>query len=177
MKKWIVELDFGSVPDSPGLREQCEEYRMRDIEVLHHDDDLLQLRLECSALDIHDAAQVAFTMVKAAGTRVQLSAPDGIGCRRSSAREVIPELLGLSEISELLGVTRQRVTQLAKLPGFPLPVTRLAMGPVFSARAVRRFQAEWQRKVGRPRLDAYSRKLAKFSTTDWRTATDQSPAD
>lgn len=47
------------------------------------------------------------------------------------------ELVGIAEIGELLGVSRQRVTQLAKRDDFPAPIARLRMGPVWTLKAVR----------------------------------------
>lgn len=50
-------------------------------------------------------------------------------------------MLGIAEIAELAGVSRQAVWQWtnSKSAKFPDPVLRLAMGPVFSAKEVR----EW----------------------------------
>lgn len=58
----------------------------------------------------------------------------------------VPEpLMGLTEIAELLGVTRQRAHQLAATYGFPEPLARLAVGPIWSRKDVER----WAREVGR----------------------------
>ncbi|HXH80599.1 DNA-binding protein [Nocardioides sp.] len=44
----------------------------------------------------------------------------------------MPEhLMGVSEIAELLGLTRQRVHQIRQLEGFPEPTATIAMGPVW----------------------------------------------
>ena len=40
-------------------------------------------------------------------------------------------MLGAAELGVLLGVSRQRVTQLTGKEWFPAPVTRLAMGAVW----------------------------------------------
>jgi predicted DNA-binding transcriptional regulator AlpA len=40
-------------------------------------------------------------------------------------------LAGIREIAELLGVSRQRVNQLAEGKGFPKPLGRVAAGPVW----------------------------------------------
>jgi predicted DNA-binding transcriptional regulator AlpA len=53
--------------------------------------------------------------------------------------------MGVAEVAELLGVTRQRVTQLAKTDGFPEPQVRLASGPVWESADVE----QWARKTGR----------------------------
>jgi hypothetical protein len=69
---------------------------------------------------------------------------------RRLASPVIPELVGLSEVGELLGVSRQRAGQLAEADGFPTAVARLKSGPVFVADQVRTFAAR-RRGTGRPR--------------------------
>ena len=53
-----------------------------------------------------------------------------------------PDLIGAAEIGALLGVSRQRVTQLTHAPGFPDPVLRLKMGTLWDAQAVRDWAAE-----------------------------------
>lgn len=55
------------------------------------------------------------------------------------------ELVGPQEIARMLGVSRQRVTQLAKRPDFPRPVVKLALGQVWDAEEVR----AWAAKRGR----------------------------
>lgn len=61
------------------------------------------------------------------------------------------ELMGVREIAELFGVTRQRVSQLAAgHADFPRPLAQLQMGPVFCGVSVREFLASWDRRPGRP---------------------------
>ncbi|HET7234974.1 MAG TPA: hypothetical protein VFK59_00915 [Actinomycetota bacterium] len=59
--------------------------------------------------------------------------------------------LGVTEIAELLGVSRQRVMQLRQRADFPEPVAELAAGPVWRMFNLQRFIEEWPRKPGRPR--------------------------
>ena len=47
-----------------------------------------------------------------------------------------PHLVGTTEISQMLGVSRQRVTQLSTSSGFPEPIARLAAGPIWDREAV-----------------------------------------
>lgn len=47
-------------------------------------------------------------------------------------RPTVPALVGLGEIADILGVTKQRVHQLATAPGFPEPVARLRATPVWA---------------------------------------------
>ncbi len=60
------------------------------------------------------------------------------------------ELVGVSEVAELLGVTRQRAHTLAAGPTFPQPVARLAAGPVWTRTSISHFLDSWERKPGRP---------------------------
>lgn len=63
-----------------------------------------------------------------------------------------PNLLGVSELAELLGVSRQRASELAHSTTFPRPAAELASGPVWIEPAVLRFVEEWERRPGRPRV-------------------------
>lgn len=66
------------------------------------------------------------------------------------AQPAFPELLGNGEIAKLLGVSRQRASQITKNAAFPTPVAQLSTGPVWTAPSVSRFVEEWDRKPGRP---------------------------
>lgn len=57
----------------------------------------------------------------------------------------VHHLVGAQEIARMLGVSRQRVTQLAARPDFPAPVVVLAMGKVWHTEEV----AAWARSTGR----------------------------
>lgn len=87
-------------------------------------------------------------------------------------RPPVPELVGVSEIAQLLAehgapVTRQRASALSRRPDFPEPIARLASGPVWTKDAVRNFVESWERKPGRP---------PKQSTAlDWTLLTDAPP--
>jgi len=67
------------------------------------------------------------------------------------ARPAHPELVGVKELADLLGVTRQRASYLARHGGFPEPLQVLAAGPVWGRRAVEGFIETWSRRPGRPR--------------------------
>lgn len=72
------------------------------------------------------------------------------------------ELVGVSEIAELLGVTRQRASALAKRADFPTPVAALASGPVWTRLSLNRFVHEWPRREGRPpKLRTLARNLIR----------------
>jgi hypothetical protein len=69
---------------------------------------------------------------------------------RDLATPNFPELVGVTEVADLLGVSRQRASALAKSSGFPVPVAVLAAGPVWTRPSLNRFVDEWPRKNGRP---------------------------
>jgi len=62
------------------------------------------------------------------------------------------ELAGVAEAAQILGVTRQRVSQLCdtKEKGFPEPVAQLACGSIWLAADLRFFATHWDHKPGRP---------------------------
>jgi predicted DNA-binding transcriptional regulator AlpA len=63
-----------------------------------------------------------------------------------------PDLVSGPEVAELLGVTRQRVHQLAAdHPDFPTPLYRLGVGSLWVRAGIEKFAKSWERKPGRPR--------------------------
>lgn len=70
---------------------------------------------------------------------------------RELERPTYPDLLGISEFAELLKVSRQRASELARTSHFPRPTAELASGPVWFETNVQRFVQDWKREPGRPR--------------------------
>jgi hypothetical protein len=62
-----------------------------------------------------------------------------------------PELLGVGEVQDLFGVSKQRLATLRKRPGFPEPIAVLRAGPIWTAPSLARFLETWNRQPGRPR--------------------------
>jgi predicted DNA-binding transcriptional regulator AlpA len=58
--------------------------------------------------------------------------------------ESFPELMGAAEVAELLGVSRQRVNQLAQGGDFPRPVAVLHAGRIWRGEDVRAWKVERQ---------------------------------
>lgn len=65
------------------------------------------------------------------------------------AHPVVPELVGLSEVAEMLGVSRQRVGHLRAHPQFPAPVGEPRCGPIWTHASLLHFLHRWQRRRGR----------------------------
>lgn len=70
---------------------------------------------------------------------------------RRLSEPAYPELVGVTEIAKMLGVSRQRASALQTAAGFPHPLQVLASGPVWPRTWVERFAETWERKGGRPR--------------------------
>ncbi|MEX1009678.1 MAG: hypothetical protein WD271_17810 [Acidimicrobiia bacterium] len=81
-----------------------------------------------------------------------------------------PGLVGVSEIADILGVTRQRASALAKTPAFPAAVATLASGPVWTRPSLNRFVEEWPRKEGRPPKSPSGSRRSSTSPATARTS-------
>jgi hypothetical protein len=62
-----------------------------------------------------------------------------------------PDLVGTTEVAEILDISRQRIHELRKAGRFPEPVVELAGGPIWVRATITAFDERWERKVGRPR--------------------------
>lgn len=70
-------------------------------------------------------------------------------------RPTLPALVSAPEAGEILGVSPQRVHELAAgRAGFPEPVYELRTGKLWLRAAVEAFARRWERKPGRPRRPA-----------------------
>jgi hypothetical protein len=110
-----------------------------------------------SAVD--NALRLVVGTVTAAGVPgaavVELSAITFDEAERRIAEPVVPELVGITEIGEILGVTKQRANQLATAAGFPAPAQTLASGRLWTRTAVVAWARTWERRrTGRPRKSA-----------------------
>jgi hypothetical protein len=72
------------------------------------------------------------------------------------------ELVGVAEVAEMLDVSKQRVTQLARDPRFPEAWQLLASGPVWAKAAVQRFLEQWDRRPGPKSQAAVHRTVEKL---------------
>ena len=68
---------------------------------------------------------------------------------------------GVTEISELLGVSRQRLSRLRERPDFPDPIGELAVGPIWDLDAIEAWKGSGSRQssAGRPSASAAARTL------------------
>lgn len=60
-------------------------------------------------------------------------------------------LAGISEIAEMLGISKQRASQISVNEDFPKPLDRLASGPVWRRSAVEKWAEKTGREVKEPK--------------------------
>jgi hypothetical protein len=80
---------------------------------------------------------------------LRVTTPEQFGAE--ALRPDFPPLASAADAAEILGVSRQRVHQLAASnTRFPTPVARVATGPLWAVPAIEHFNRIWERKPGRP---------------------------
>ncbi|MGH3343326.1 MAG: hypothetical protein ACRDPK_10670 [Carbonactinosporaceae bacterium] len=161
---WNVTVLAADEPDPrPGRRQRLdwlsallEEYSP----TLVHDVGYIGARLWVEASDslaaVADAVASWTFAAERAGikqaTPVRLSVVHEHELRRNPDVSGLPALVGVSEIAQMLSVSKARASELARRAvGFPSPVAELASGPVWTEPSVRAFLADWPRRPGRPR--------------------------
>jgi len=71
---------------------------------------------------------------------------------QENMRPTLPDLVSAPEAAEILGVSTQRVHELARDNArFPAPAYELRAGNLWLRAAIEAFDARWERKPGRPR--------------------------
>ena len=101
---------------------------------------------------------------------VQVQVIDWAEFERQLEQPTHPDIIGVSELAEILDVSKQRASELARQRTFPRPFVQLASGPVWHEPTVRRFVAEWKRRPGRPsvsKTDAESLKATSQAAQNW----------
>jgi len=88
------------------------------------------------------------------GIQAPIVAVETVSENELDARHAIPnypELVSAAEAAQILGVSRQRVHQLAaEHSAFPPPLYELGAGKLWTAASIRGFALQWSRKPGRP---------------------------
>ncbi|MGH3906561.1 MAG: hypothetical protein ACRDTE_20625 [Pseudonocardiaceae bacterium] len=85
------------------------------------------------------------------GTVVDLRVTTPEQYEAEASRPDFPPLASAADAAEILGVSRQRVHQLAASnTRFPAPIVRVGSGPLWTVPAIEHFDRIWDRKPGRP---------------------------
>lgn len=160
MTQWSVSVSVGR----PGSRDveagvAAISERLREFApVVSVGSDAATVRIAVEGNVVRDALSRALVEVRDALTEVgwprdvrHVDATEWSEFEKRLEEPTYPELVGVTEIAELFGTSRQRVSELARSRRFPAPLADLAAGPVWAKPAVARFAQEWDRKPGRPR--------------------------
>jgi hypothetical protein len=166
MTEWTAVVDW-AYPLSPNTA-TVEEWleKLAGLSAAVHDepaDDLGPERVRCSATisleapSLRRATADAVRLVETA-TGQKATGVAVLGSRefdRRLAESQFPPLVGYPEIAAKLDVSRQRAREIAlTAKGFPVPAVQTKNGPLFIESLVDSFVAGWDRKVGRPSVDA-----------------------
>jgi predicted DNA-binding transcriptional regulator AlpA len=99
-------------------------------------------------------AQVVAAAVYNAGLQgtepVRLEVVDEADLARESMEPTFPDVIGSTEVAEMLGVTRQRLHQLRAREEFPQPIVELAATPVWLRAAIKAYGDRRPRIQGAP---------------------------
>lgn len=158
MTDWTVRVDWtrDDAPDEAELEQLMDTLAGLHV-VLNFErtDDVVHVYATATveAVSLRDAIN---TMLEAVETAAGVEA-DGLEVLRAAEferqlnRPNLPELVGLADIAEMLGVSRQRAAQIAEKPDFPPTVMQLRSGPMRVRRQVQRWATNRNPKPGRPR--------------------------
>lgn len=174
MKQWSVAVGFGGYPvAAPTVDEQIAVLADELAEMapaISVGKKSMTVRLAVEANDAVEAAASVVPDVVIALDRIGLGAvpvneleiTEWTRFEEKLAEPTYPELVGITEIAELLGISRQRASELARSSRFPAPHADLAAGPVWLKPNVMRFVEEWDRKPGRPPSSKTARRLQQI---------------
>lgn len=120
----------------------------------------VSVRLTIHAPTAPAAVTSAVTIVARAAAKVGAPAADVVHVEATEwarfeadlDRRNFPDVVGASEVADLLAVSKQRLTTLSKRLDFPECAARLASGPIWTRPAIEGFLERWDRKPGRPKI-------------------------
>jgi hypothetical protein len=173
MTEWTAVVDW-AYPLSPNTATVAEWLeKLAGLSAAIHDEpaaDLGPERVRCSATisveapSLRRATTDAVRLVETA-TRQKATGVAVLSSRefdRRLAEPQYPQLVGYPEIAAKLEVSRQRAREIAlTAKGFPVPAVETKNGPLYIERMVDSFVAGWDRKVGRPSVDAMKSPASK----------------
>jgi hypothetical protein len=160
MSEWVVRVDVDTrVPlDEEVLVALSETAQARDGSVSNRADGpgytvTVDVEADDPLAAANDGARFALTEL-GAGLRAQLvdlrvTTPEQF--EAEALRPDFPPLASAADAAEILGVSRQRVHQLAASnTRFPAPVARVGTGSLWAVPAIEHFASVWDRRPGRP---------------------------
>jgi hypothetical protein len=150
---WRVRVDaVASQPWDPRTAKLIRDALQRLGVHVTFDRNGLTLSLFVQASSPHEAAQQGMNIVRrclpgpSVLTTVRLEVYEELA---NAGQASAPELLGIAELAAMLGVSKQRASELARSAEFPRPRVTLKAGPVWTRASIVRYMATWQRRPGR----------------------------
>ena len=119
------------------------------------------LTIAVEAVSFDDALSSALGVVRAAlqqfvptAAVVGVELVDSDVLDRELDRPLFPEVVGVAQIAELAGVSRQRARAFRQSPGFPSPVIETAQGPLMAKAAIENWIENRNTRPGRRPVSA-----------------------
>jgi len=119
-------------------------------------------RVSVLAFDAREAADTGVALIQRMAVKARMPSWPSVRAEairqdvldEDNAKPTLPALVSAPEAAEILGVSPQRVHELADSPGFPEPMYDLRTGRLWLESAIRAYAERRQRKPGRPRRKA-----------------------
>lgn len=179
--EWSVAVTRAGAEPALDVRSESDDDMVHELNQLLEDHapavsfkaDRYTVRIAVSAPEINKAVDYALSEIFSASARagmpdwpvVDVHLTEWDEFSRQLDEPTYPNVVGVSELAEMLGVSRQRASELARVESFPSPFVELASGPVWLEPNVRRFCETWVRKPGRPRKEDGDKALEVMKLT------------
>jgi hypothetical protein len=153
MQHWQVTVDMVGVELTPDELDRLLDDLAPHRAAVAASPGRVSATMSAPGYETSDAAANAVGYMRSALRRGDVVAVEVLTEAEADARlaqPAFPELVGIAEIANLLGVSRQRASELQTRDGFPAPVAVLRSGPVWRKGDLTSFAATWERKPGRP---------------------------
>jgi hypothetical protein len=126
-------------------------------------------RVSVLARDAREAAEVGVELIQQMAVKAGMPQWPSIRTEavrqdvldEDNARPTLPELVSAPEAAEILGVSPQRVHELAASGGFPEPMYDLRAGRLWLKNAITAYAEQRRRKPGRPARGAKTKAAAQ----------------
>lgn len=158
MGTWRVRIEFDAAVDDDWVGRAASHLADRAGTVVRDEaGGQVAFVFDVEAAALGDAVPVALRTAEdayaAAGVRGQAVAAHVTAAGHGQvdlSQPPVPELIGLTEVGEILGVSRGRLRQVTQRGDFPPPVARVRGGAIYARPAVEAFNAGWDRSFGPP---------------------------
>jgi predicted DNA-binding transcriptional regulator AlpA len=149
---WVVTLEFDQLIDADRCDELLEQLRPQAASI-EQAPDHTGIILSVDGLEGDAEAALRCARGYAAGIPGRLvgaQVQTAAALERELQQPQVPELGGVTEFAELLGLSRQRAWGISQKPDFPAPIMELAAGPVWLRSQLEHWANTHERKPGRP---------------------------